>query len=166
MPLNELQTEDGRWRLIGSGTSPEEIAATEHFDSLMAAAREVRLNAYSPYSKFAVGAAVLMGGRIYAGCNVENASYGGTICAERSAIFAGVANGHQVIDAVAVTTGALTDTPLEARSPCGLCRQVISEFATNEVPILLDREGTDHTRYLGDIIPFGQLHPWGFSLDM
>ena len=88
------------------------------------AARTAARTAYAPYSKFPVGAAVLAGsGKIYAGCNVENASYGLCNCAERTAIFSAVAAGEKKIWAVAV----FTPTP-EPTMPCGACRQVINEF--------------------------------------
>ncbi|MBL9189812.1 MAG: cytidine deaminase [Opitutaceae bacterium] len=88
------------------------------------AARTAARKSYSPYSKFAVGAAVLtVSGKIYAGCNVENASYGLCNCAERTAIFSAVATGHKTLRAVAV----FTPTPLPTM-PCGACRQVINEF--------------------------------------
>jgi cytidine deaminase len=91
---------------------------------LLARARVVRERAYAPYSQFRVGAAVLAeNGEVFAGCNVENASYGATICAERSAILALVAGGQSRIRALAVFTDAET-----LAMPCGLCRQVISEF--------------------------------------
>jgi cytidine deaminase len=95
-------------------------------DELLAAANEVMAKAYAPYSKFQVGAAILLAdGRVFTGCNVENASYGLTICAERNAIFQAVAasGGKPVITAVAVTNSQNI-----ACSPCGACRQVIAEF--------------------------------------
>ena len=91
---------------------------------LEAAARRAAAKAYAPYSKFRVGAAVLTGsGRIFAGCNVENASYGLCNCAERTAIFSAVAAGEKKITCVAVYTPTKTAT-----APCGACRQVINEF--------------------------------------
>lgn len=91
---------------------------------LEAAARAAAKNAYAPYSRFPVGSAALAGsGRIYAGSNVENASYGLSNCAERSAIFAAAAAGEREIRAVALYTPTATPT-----TPCGACRQVISEF--------------------------------------
>lgn len=87
-------------------------------------ARRAAARAYSPYSKFSVGAAVLAGsGKIYAGCNVENASYGLCNCAERTAIFSAIAAGERTIECVAVYTPTPAATP-----PCGACRQVINEF--------------------------------------
>jgi cytidine deaminase len=92
------------------------------FQPLIGAALEIRKNAYAPYSKFLVGAAVLTeDGTLFTGTNVENASYGLTICAERIAAGAAVAAGHRMITAVAVATEA-------AASPCGACRQFLAEF--------------------------------------
>ena len=87
-------------------------------------ARRAAKTSYSPYSKFAVGAAVLAGsGKVYTGCNVENASYGLCNCAERTAIFSAVAAGERKIKCVVVYTPTTSATP-----PCGACRQVINEF--------------------------------------
>ena len=92
--------------------------------ALIAAARAASASAYCPYSKFRVGAAVLtVEGAVFRGCNVENASYGLTICAERAAVFQAVAHGDRAIRAVAI----FTPTP-KPTAPCGACRQVINEF--------------------------------------
>lgn len=117
---------------------------------LKAAARNASAHAYAPYSRFHVGAAVLTErGAIYAGCNVENASYGLTICAERSAIFHAVAQGARKIRAIAVYTA--TDAPT---TPCGACRQVIAEFG-RDVPILCctDDDASDAVYTLNDLLP-------------
>ena len=105
---------------------------------LIEAARKVRARAYAPYSKYRVGAAIqTRSGAIFTGCNVENASYGGTLCAERSAIAQMVAAGEKDPVACAVVTGGP-----RAGSPCGICRQVLYEFAA-DMPIALvaERDG-------------------------
>ena len=95
------------------------------WDALSRAALDTRLRAYAPYSKYRVGAAVLAeDGRIFAGCNVENASFGLTICAERTAVVSMIAAGARRFVAVVVVTGGP-----EAGAPCGACRQTLFEFA-------------------------------------
>ncbi len=128
-------------------------------------AREAAERAHAPYSRFRVGAAVIMDddpeGRVFAGANVENASYGATVCAERGAIFAAAAAGFRRISLLAVSTVATLDGPLEGRSPCGVCRQVIREFADDRTLIVIDR-GAGET--LGDVVDIDRLLPWGFVL--
>ncbi len=99
--------------------------------ALLAAARAVRLQAYAPYSGYAVGAAVLTeDGRVFGGCNVENAMYGATVCAERVAVTTAVSAGARRLSMVAVVT-------LNGGTPCGFCRQVLAEFGPPELPILV-----------------------------
>ena len=122
------------------------------FPSLLKQAAEVAARAYAPYSGFKVGAALLAAdGRIFTGCNVENASYGLTLCAERNAVFAAVAAGVREFSALAVTADA--DAP---PVPCGACLQVLAEFCDETFPILsgTTREQSPTQRYsLGDLLP-------------
>ncbi len=115
---------------------------------LVARARDVARHAYNPYSHYAVGAAVRgESGRVYAGCNVENASYGATICAERAAIFAMVAAGERRLHAVAVFA---PNEPLAM--PCGLCRQVIAEFCA-EASVVVAADGGALERRFSQLLP-------------
>lgn len=99
--------------------------STKNRDKLISLALEAQKKAYAPYSKYLVGSAILFeDGRITSGCNVENASYGGTVCAERVAIWKGISEGNAKIAEVAVVSNADVPWP-----PCGMCRQVIAEFA-------------------------------------
>ncbi|MDR7483251.1 MAG: cytidine deaminase [Armatimonadota bacterium] len=114
-------------------------------EALTRAARAVRRRAYAPYSRFAVGAAVLtVSGTIVAGCNVENASYGLSICAERVAVACAVAGGHRRLRAVAVAA----DPPAP---PCGACRQVLLEFGVDAV-IVAPVRGAPRLHRLADLL--------------
>jgi cytidine deaminase len=129
---------------------------TDDFRALVDAARAARRNAYAPYSKYLVGAAALSkSGKIYSGCNVENAAYPSGLCAERVAIFKGVSEGEREFIALAVVTK-------NAGSPCGACRQVFSEFAGDDAEILLaDKSGRVQKKFsLEEILPdrFGPKH--------
>jgi cytidine deaminase len=119
-------------------------------DDLMARAREARKQAYAPYSRFRVGAAVATDRGVFSGANVENASYGLSICAERVAAAAAVAAGARRIDAVAVTSSAKGPA-----SPCGACRQFLYEFGPEMTVV---SEGTDGERKvwrLSELLPDG-----------
>lgn len=105
------------------------------FDDLLALARSARAMAYAPYSRFQVGAALLTrDGRRFSGCNVENAAYGLCNCAERTALFSAIAAGCQPGDFTALAVIADTPAPV---SPCGACRQVMSELCSDDMPVLL-----------------------------
>ena len=114
------------------------IADTELLDL----ARRAADAAYCPYSRFAVGAAVETDRGRFLGCNVENASYGLAVCAERVAIFTAIAAGARRITRLAVScVGARESDPLESRMPCGACRQVIAEFMSADAEIAIDGAG-------------------------
>jgi len=109
--------------------------STNTFDDLLALARDARGRAYAPYSHFQVGAAVLTrDGRQFSGCNVENAAYGLCNCAERTALFSAIAAGCRPGDFAALAVIADTRGPV---SPCGSCRQVMSELCDDTMPVLL-----------------------------
>ncbi|HWJ03424.1 MAG TPA: cytidine deaminase [Verrucomicrobiae bacterium] len=121
----------------------------EKIRELVALAAEAREKAYVPYSHYPVGAAVLFAsGKIYTGCNVENASYGLTNCGERTAIFKGVSEGEREILAVAISVKGQ-----EAGSPCGACRQVIREFGPKAVVISAAENGNYFTKTLEELLP-------------
>lgn len=121
-------------------------------EELLRIAADAAQKAYAPYSKFHVGSALETDdGTVFSGCNVENASYGLTICGERNAIFSMVAAGRQKIVQIAVVAGG--DTP---PYPCGACRQVINEFADPECPVYVaptNRIDAYETMSLGELLP-------------
>ncbi|MDB9857326.1 cytidine deaminase [Amylibacter sp.] len=117
--------------------------------SLKSEAKAAMEQAHAPYSNFTVGAAILMeGGTIIRGANIENASFGATICAERSAIASALSQGHRGIKAIAVTNA--TDTKI---TPCGICRQVIYEYGT-DIPIICSNQSGEHMIHsISDLLP-------------
>ena len=118
-------------------------------DPLVEAALQARANAWAPYSGFAVGAAVEDdAGRIYAGCNIENASYGLTVCAERVAMWKAVSEGARRFRRVAVAADSPALTP-----PCGACRQVLWEFCGDVELVLANPAGATETLRLGHLLP-------------
>ena len=122
-------------------------------DKLIDMALAGRSNAYTPYSKFKVGAAILLkDGSYITGCNVENSSYGLSICAERNAMFQMVSKGYKKDDAVAICIIGQTDTPI---SPCGACRQVISELFPSDAPIYMSNvKGDVKETNAVELLPF------------
>ena len=121
-------------------------------DKLIEKAYEAMKNAYAPYSGFCVGAAAYAGGKVYTGCNIENSSYGATICAERCAIFKAVSDGNKKIESVAIVSSSGGYT-----MPCGICRQVMAEFMPKGSVIVTD--GTTIKKYSVE-----ELLPGNFTL--
>jgi cytidine deaminase len=122
---------------------------------LILAAIDARRRSHAPYSQFAVGAAILAkSGAIFTGVNIENASYGLTICAERAAVFNAVTQGELAFDAIAVATSGQA-------TPCGACRQVLAEFADEMTILLVDADRPDDVREtsLSELLPFRFRHP-------
>jgi cytidine deaminase len=120
------------------------------FFSLLKEARNAKKMSYSPYSNFRVGAAILTSNnKIYTGTNIENSSYGATVCAERVAIFKAISDGEKKIKTIAITSDKK-----DIVFPCGICRQVISEFALKEIEIVCSTDILEFKVYsLSDIMP-------------
>ncbi len=126
------------------------MVSSEKIEALVNVAREVRQKAYAPYSNFKVGAALLgKSGAVFTGCNVENASYGMTMCAERNALAHAVASGEREFYALAIVTDASKPTP-----PCGACRQVLVEFSPDMTVILATDQGQRKIFALKDLLPY------------
>jgi cytidine deaminase len=114
---------------------------------LIARAIEARERAYAPYSRFKVGAALLTtSGRVYTGCNIENVAYGPTVCAERTAIFKAVSEGERQFEVIAVATRT-------GITPCGVCRQVMREFAPDITILIATLGGNFRITTLRDLLP-------------
>lgn len=121
---------------------------------LMQAAIEARKNAYAPYSGFCVGAALLTAdGRVFSGCNIENAAYTPTNCAERTAFFKAVSEGVHDFSAIAVVGGKGED-PSEFCAPCGVCRQVMAEFCDGDFRVILGNAQAQKVYRLDELLPF------------
>lgn len=123
------------------------------YENLMNKAKEISKNSYSPFSRFAVGAAVLTpDGNIYQGCNVENSSFGLTICAERCAIFKAVSEGQRIITAIAIYS-----PNSDSCYPCGACRQVMYEFQSDdeEIEVITENMGQLEINKLSYFLPCG-----------
>jgi cytidine deaminase len=118
-------------------------------EELVSAAKQARENSYAPYSEFRVGAAIEMeDGEIYTGCNVESASYGLTVCAERVAIWKAISEGKHKVRNIAVVADTKELTP-----PCGVCRQIIWEFGGNVPVTLANLNGGRETVDMKDLLP-------------
>lgn len=120
----------------------------ETIQKLIAAAKEAQQGAYVPYSGYAVGAALLADdGKIYTGCNIENASYTPTVCAERVAVFKAVSEGAKRVEIIAVVAGE------DMGYPCGVCRQVLREFGEDATIVVAKDEENYHVHTLDELLP-------------
>ena len=124
------------------------------YKALMVQAQKAREKSYSPYSHFRVGAALLTkGGKVFTGCNIENAGYSATNCAERTAIFKAVSEGERDFEALAIIGGKEGETA-EFCAPCGVCRQVIAEFCGKDFKIVLGNEENFKVFTLSELLPY------------
>ena len=125
-------------------------------DKLIQAALNARKTAYSPYSHYQVGAALLTeDGDIFVGGNIENASYGATNCAERTAVFKAVSEGKRRFQAIAIAGGMEGKLPVDYAYPCGICRQVMAEFAGPDFIVIVVKNISDYREYkLCELLPY------------
>lgn len=128
-------------------------------ERLIQAALLARDKAYVPYSHYSVGAAIMTdSGEIIDGCNIENASYGGTNCAERTAVFKAVSEGKRAFCAIAIAGGKEKEEPVTYAYPCGICRQVLNEFVRepSEFYVIVAKSTTDYRQFtLSELLPAG-----------
>lgn len=128
---------------------------------LIQIALDARKNAYAPYSHYQVGAALLSSdGTIYSGCNIENASYGATNCAERTAFFSAVSEGKRDFRAIAIAGGLEGEEITDYAVPCGICRQIMQEFCGDDFQVIVAKSTEDFRQY-----PFSEILPFGFDGD-
>jgi cytidine deaminase len=170
IPDSLIETPVGALRVPGVRIEEKRVMIDAgQLAALITAAREAASRAHAPHSRFHVGAAVVMAddpsATVHAGANVENSSYGATVCGERNALFGAVSKGFRRIKYLAVSTADSLDAPLSERSPCGICRQAIREFTEHEVSldealILID---TGEPDVLCDVMDIGRLLPFGFT---
>ncbi len=125
-----------------------------NYAELLRLAEEARSASYSPYSGISVGAALLTkSGKVYTGANIENASYSPTVCAERVAIFSAVHEGEREFAAIAIAGGRANESGKDAFMPCGVCRQVISEFADGDFVIVTALGDSYEAHTLSELLP-------------
>ena len=127
-------------------------------EELIKAAMEAKEHAYAPYSHFRVGAALLTkSGKVYQGCNIENAGYSPTNCAERTAMFKAVSEGNMDFRAIAIVGGPKGKEPKDFCAPCGVCRQVMAEFCDPETfrIVLMNGDGEIRDYLLKELLPLG-----------
>lgn len=125
-------------------------------EKLVELAKQARKRSYCPYSGFAVGAALLCkDGKVYQGCNIENASFGPTICGERTAFFKAIYDGEREFEAIAVAGGKAGEEITGLFPPCGVCRQVMREFCSLDFMIYMAKEdGQYEAKTLGEMLPY------------
>jgi cytidine deaminase len=124
-------------------------------EDLIKKAQQMRKYSYCPYSNFAVGAALLTdSGEVFTGCNIENASYPASCCAERTAIFKAISSDQTNFKAIAIVGGKKGETPTDFAYPCGVCRQVMSEFCDENFEIIVAISETNYKTFtLGELLP-------------
>ena len=121
---------------------------------LLKAAEDARGASWCPYSSVSVGAALLTkSGKVYTGANIESASYSPTVCAERVAIFRAVHEGEREFSAIAIVGGEASKAPTEPTYPCGVCRQVMAEFASPDMTVIVSDGKTEIITTLGELLP-------------
>jgi len=170
LPDQLIDTPHGALRIPGHRVPARQVPVDPaQLATLVHAARQAARNAHAPYSRFRVGAALIMAddptATVYSGANIENSSFGGTCCGERSALVAAASRGLRRIRYLAVSCADNLTAPLAERSPCGICRQVIKEFTHKELAlddalILID-SGADDT--LCEVLDIERLLPYGFN---
>lgn len=127
----------------------------EQISLLIQKAKKAREQSYSPYSRFSVGAALLCAdGSVYTGANIENAAYSPTVCAERVALFSAVHDGHRNFTAIAIVGGASGEAIDAFCTPCGVCRQVISEFCSDGFLVILTDGKQTRVHTLDELLPY------------
>lgn len=132
---------------------------------LINAAFQIRKKAYTPYSHFKVGAALLCkNGNVYEGCNIENSAYGPSLCAERVAFVEAIKKGERDFDAIAIVTGAESAPIYNMGSPCGVCRQFMSEFCTDDFKIIMTEMTKDGGLISSKVMSMNEILPDRFKL--